>query len=187
MKESYRERIPKNYYFMMLAKIAAMRSSCNSRPSGAIIVKNDRILSTGMSGTVSGCFQCSDKGKDYCFRRDNGTSDNDKYNTCKSIHSEVNALNYGSISTISLEGSEIYCTLQPCYLCLKQIASVGIRKVYFETKYESKNKERDKNWFSHFDEYNIEYKHLKVPKKWIELAYKEFLSKPTSIRRLESK
>ena len=174
-----------NQYFMMIAKIVAMRSTCNSRPGGAVIVSSDnRILSTGYNASVAGAFQCSDKGPNYCFRRDKKIKDEEKYNVCKALHAEQNAILYAAKYGVSLINSKIYCTLQPCYICTKLIAGVGIKTVYFELLYESKDRIRDNRWRRSLDEYGIVYKQVKVEKHNISRAL-EFLSFPTSYRRLE--
>lgn len=171
-------------YFMIIAKIIALRSTCNSRPGGAIVVRDNRILATGYTGSVSGAFQCSDKGLDYCFRRDSGVSDIDKYNTCKSIHAEQNAIAYAAKFGVSLNGGVMYCTLQPCYICLKSIAASGINEVNFELLYESGNKKRDESWKYAFEEFEIECKQIKINDFDAQLAI-EFINKPTSYRRLK--
>ena len=65
-------RPPWDEYFMLLAKIVALRSGCNSRPTGAIIVKDKRILATGYNGPMPGAWHCTDHGPNYCFRREKG-------------------------------------------------------------------------------------------------------------------
>ena len=62
-------RVGWDSYFMVLAKMVASRSTCNSRPTGAIIVKDKRVVSTGYNGSVIGADQWSEHGPDYCFRR----------------------------------------------------------------------------------------------------------------------
>jgi len=63
-------RIHWDQYFMALAKLAAMRSGCNSRPTGAVIVKGNRVIATGYNGTIAGMPQCTDCGSSYCRRRE---------------------------------------------------------------------------------------------------------------------
>ena len=79
-------------YFMLIAKIVALRSGCNSRPTGAVIVKDKRILATGYNGPMPGAWHCTDKGSTYCFRREKGIPDIDKYNFCRASHAEANAI-----------------------------------------------------------------------------------------------
>ena len=171
-------------YFMIIAKIVALRSTCNSRPGGAVVVRNNRILATGYTGSVSGTFQCSDNGPNYCFRRDSGASDIDKYNTCKSIHAEQNAIAYAAKFGVSLSGGIMYCTLQPCYICLKSIAASGIKKVYFELLYRSSNEIRDDSWKNAFQELGIACRQIEISDFNAQLAI-EFIQNPTSHRRLK--
>jgi len=172
-------------YFMIIAKIVALRSTCNSRPGGAVIVSTDnRILATGYTASVAGVFQCSDKGPDYCYRRESGAGDIDKYNNCKSLHAEQNALIYAAKYGVSINGSRMYCTLQPCYICLKLIAGAGITKVFFELLYESSNKKRDNDWKRAFDELGIVCRQIEVSEYNSELAI-NFIQNPTSYRRLK--
>lgn len=176
-------RINWQQYFMLIAKIISLRSTCNSRPGGAIIVRDNRILATGFTGTVAGTPQCSDKGKNFCYRRSVNAPDVDKYNTCPSIHAEANAINYAAKYGISIDESIMYCTLQPCYICLKQIASAGIEKVYFELAYESKDKKRDTVWKNAFSEFGIPCEQLSLNSDTIRQGIAVIIN-VTSTRRL---
>jgi dCMP deaminase len=133
-------------YFMMLAKLVSVRSTCNSRKIGAIIVRNNRILATGYNGAVHGAPHCIDRGPDFCLRRSIGAHDADKYNYCLSSHAEVNAVDQAARFGTSLEGAALYCTLEPCNWCFKQLIQAGIREIYFEEVYDSKNKDFDAYW-----------------------------------------
>lgn len=133
-------------YFMMLAKLVSVRSTCNSRKIGAVITKNNRILATGYNGAVHGAPHCIDQGPNFCLRRSIGAHDADKYNYCISSHAEVNALNQAARFGIALEGATLYCTLEPCNWCFKQLVQAGIAEIYFEQAYESQNKEFDRYW-----------------------------------------
>ena len=133
-------------YFMMLAKLVSVRSTCNSRKIGAVITKNNRILATGYNGAVHGAPHCIDQGPTFCLRRSLGAHDADKYNYCISSHAEVNALDQAARFGIALEGATLYCTLEPCNWCFKQLIQAGIQEIYFEQAYESQNKEFDLYW-----------------------------------------
>lgn len=151
-------RLPWHKYFMAMAKLAATRSGCNSRPTGAVIVKNNRIIATGYNAPIAGQPQCTDKGKGYCLHREKGIDDSGaaKYQDCPSIHAEQNAINYAArYGGVSLDGAEIYCTLFPCIHCLKNIVSVGITKIYFETLYISTDFARDTYWKIQSEVYGI--------------------------------
>jgi len=133
-------------YFMMLAKLVSVRSTCNSRKIGAVIVRNNRILATGYNGAVHGAPHCSDKGPDFCLRRSIGAHDAEKYNYCLSSHAEVNAVNQAARFGTPLENAILYCTLEPCNWCFKQLIQAGIREIYFESPYDSKNRDFDLFW-----------------------------------------
>ncbi len=133
-------------YFMMLAKLVSVRSTCNSRKIGAVITKHNRILSTGYNGAVHGAPHCIDQGPEFCLRRSIGAHDADKYNYCISSHAEVNAIDQAARFGIALEGAALYCTLEPCNWCFKQLVQAGIEEIYFEHAYESQNKEFDRYW-----------------------------------------
>ena len=133
-------------YFLMLAKLVSARSTCNVRKVGAVIVRDNKILATGYNGAVHGAFHCSDKGPSYCLRRDIGASEADKYNYCLASHAEANAINQAARFGVSLENSTLYCTLEPCNWCFKQLIQAGIKEIYFEIAYDSPNKEFDAFW-----------------------------------------
>lgn len=175
-------RIGWKAYFMAQAKVAALRSGCNSRPTGCVIVRNKRVLAGGYNGTVSGRPQCTDRGPEYCYRREVGGPEEDKYNVCPSIHAEANAIAQAALLGISLNGSEAYCTLQPCFVCLKLLKQVGVVKVYYETSYESKDRARDTVWgdFNSVDMIGERVVLTDAERN----AVMETLGQPTSARRL---
>lgn len=171
-------------YFMVLAKMVSLRSTCNSRPTGAVVVKDKQVLSTGYNGAMSGVSHCSDMGPGYCHRRVFEAPESDKYNFCKSIHAEANAIARAARLGISLEGGICYCTLAPCYVCLKLLAGAGIVGVYYEFDYESQDTKRDQHWRDAVAESPIEFiDQLKVSNKTMALVLKT-LQYPTSQRRI---
>jgi dCMP deaminase len=154
-------------YFMFIAKIVSSRSTCNSRPTGAVIVKDNHILATGYNGAMPGAPHCTDQrdvnGEPYCFRRSQGIPDIDKYNFCRASHAEANAIAQAARHGIPIEGGTLYTTLAPCYVCLKLIATARIHAVFFEHAYESASPERDAFWKSVVDEAGIAiYKKLEI-------------------------
>ncbi|WP_448384409.1 deoxycytidylate deaminase [Desulfosoma sp.] len=156
-----RQRPSWHEYFMLIAKIVSTRSTCNSRPTGAVIVKDNHILSTGYNGAMPGAPHCIDQpdmddGRPYCYRRSLGIPDVDKYNFCKASHAEANAIAQAARYGISVEGATLYTTLAPCYVCLKLIATARIRAVYYEQSYDSASPERDRFWQEAVREAGIE-------------------------------
>jgi dCMP deaminase len=129
-----------------MAKMVSVRSTCNVRKIGAVIVRRNRILATGYNGAVHGAPHCIDRGPDFCLRRSVGAHDSEKYNYCISSHAEVNAVDQAARFGIPLEGASLYCTLEPCNWCFKQLVQAGIKRIYYEKPYDSRNKEFDLYW-----------------------------------------
>jgi dCMP deaminase len=119
-------------YFLMLAKLAATRSTCLAFPVGAVIVKNKQVVATGYNGSPSGSAHCTTQG--YCYP---GLSSCDASKTLPSraVHAEANAIAQAAKHGISTDGASIYVTLEPCLSCLKLIISAGIKEVFYETPF----------------------------------------------------
>jgi dCMP deaminase len=126
-----------NEYFLMLAKLAATRSTCLAFPVGAVIVKNKQILATGYNGSPSGSAHCTAQG--YCYP---GLTSCDASHSLPSraVHAEANAIAQAAKNGIATNGACIYVTLEPCLSCLKLIISAGIREVFYETSFNSGDK-----------------------------------------------
>lgn len=125
-------------YFLMIAKLAATRSTCLAFPVGAVIVKDRQLLATGYNGTPSGSVHCTTQG--FCYP---GLISCDASSSLPSraVHAEANAIAQAAKHGISTNGASIYVTLEPCLSCLKLIISAGIREVYYETIFNSGNKQ----------------------------------------------
>lgn len=123
-------------YFIMLAKLAATRSTCLAFPVGAVIVKNKQVLATGYNGSPSGSAHCTAQG--FCYP---GLSscDASKAMPSRAVHAEANAIAQAAKHGIPTDGASIYVTLEPCLSCLKLIVSAGIREVFYETAFNSGN------------------------------------------------
>ena len=107
-------------YFILLAGLISNRSPCKKRHVGAIIIKDNHILSTGYNGPPSGYKHC-----EVCTRKSGGV--------CMAIHAEQNAIIQAAKHGVSINNSTLYTTLSPCLDCAKIIINSGIVKVvYFE-------------------------------------------------------
>ncbi|MFH1596831.1 MAG: deaminase [Pseudomonadota bacterium] len=137
-------------YFMLIAKLVSTRSTCNSRPTGAVLVKDRQILATGYNGSMPGAPHCADQvmpdGSPYCHRRALGIADVDKYNYCRASHAEANAIAQAARYGVAIKGATLYVTLEPCLVCIKLLATAQIEGVYFELGYESRDDRRDAFW-----------------------------------------
>ena len=84
------ERVSKNNYYLDIAQTVSERSTCLRRRFGAIIVKNDVIVSTGYNGAPRGRLNCNEIGS--CYRDSLGIPKGERYELCRSVHAEANAI-----------------------------------------------------------------------------------------------
>jgi dCMP deaminase len=102
-----------------MAKLAATRSTCYSRPVGAVIVRDRRVLTTGYNGAAPGTWHCTDKRQCYWRQPENQVPGIDPRELSRAIHAEMNAMAHAARKGIIIEGGTIYCTLSPCMNCFK--------------------------------------------------------------------
>lgn len=171
-------------YFMLMAKTAATRSTCISRPVGAVIVKDKRLISVGYCGSMEGDINCLDEGE--CFRRSLGVEDKDKLGFCLSSHAEANAIANAARNGVgTTKGASIYTTLSPCLNCFKLIVNAGIREVYYELGYASKDPFRDKIWNEAIKRTGVLFEKVEVTYR-VTMSLRDFVEEITSVRRIES-
>ena len=120
---------------MLIAKLVSTRSTCNSRPTGAVLVKDKQILATGYNGSMPGAPHCSDQvmpdGSPYCHRRALQIADVDKYNWCRASHAEANAIAQAARHGVPIKGATLYVTLEPCTMCAAAMSFARVRRLYF--------------------------------------------------------
>ena len=119
-------------YFMTLANEVATRTTCMRRAVGAVIVKDRRILATGYNGVPTGMRHCAETG---CLRQQLGVPSGQRHEICRGLHAEQNAIIQAALHGISIEGSTLYCTHQPCILCAKMMINARISRVVYEESY----------------------------------------------------
>jgi dCMP deaminase len=130
-------RPDKDHYYLNIAREVARRSTCIRRWFGAIIVKNDQIISTGYTGAARGAVNCIDIGK--CPRQAAGIPRGERYELCRSVHAEMNAIIHAARvdmidSTLYLVGVEagdgkVVENAKPCKICTRLIINAGIKTV----------------------------------------------------------
>ena len=131
------ERIEKINYYLDIAEAVLERSTCIRRNFGAVIVKNDEIISTGYNGAPRGRKNCSDL--KYCMREKLNIPRGERYELCRSVHAEQNAIISASRrdmidSTLYLVGinykDKTYVeNANPCALCKRMIINSGIKEI----------------------------------------------------------
>ena len=120
-------------YFMELAQVVAKRSNCSRRHVGAVVMRNNHILSTGYNGTPHGVKNCFAGG---CPRCAGTTKSGSHLEECLCVHAEQNAICQAALYGISLEGATVYITLSPCLTCAKLMINAGISEVVYDGQYE---------------------------------------------------
>ncbi len=151
-----RTRRDKINYYLDIAETVLERGTCLRRNYGAIIVSNDQIVSTGYAGAPRGRRNCCDIGE--CRRQKYNVPRGERYELCRSVHAEMNAIIHASRS--EMLGAALYLCgkeadsgnyvedASPCSLCKRIIMNAGIAQVFVR-------KTRD------------EYTHIVVIDEWV--------------------
>lgn len=119
-------------YFMSIAQVVATRANCSRRKVAAVIVSDNRIISTGYNGTPRGIKNCFEGG---CPRCSSNAASGTALDECICVHAEQNAICQAAYYGIRLAGATIYVTLTPCLTCAKMIINAGIREVVYAGNY----------------------------------------------------
>lgn len=131
------DRVSKTNYYLDIAQTVSERSTCLRKRYGAIIVKNDSIISTGYNGAPRGRVNCSDLGS--CFRDSLNIPRGERYELCRSVHAEANAII--SAARENMLGADLYmvCTdpksgdiisgTCSCMMCKRLVINAGISRL----------------------------------------------------------
>lgn len=138
-------RISKIEYYLNIAREASRRGTCLRRNYGAVIVQNDRIVSTGYTGAPEGRVNCCDRG--ICKRAELNIPSGQRYELCQSVHAEQNAIISAGRektigSTLFLYGFEVETNrpvkfVEPCLFCERFILNAGIKEIISFVDFES--------------------------------------------------
>ena len=131
------QRMSKDKYYLNIADAVLDRSTCLRRKYGAIIVKNDEILSTGYNGAPRGRVNCSQLG--YCNREQLNIPSGQRYELCRSVHAEANAIISAARrdmvgGTLYLVGrdartGELLGDATSCSMCRRHVINAGLERV----------------------------------------------------------
>ena len=135
------ERISKENYYLDIAETVIGRATCLRRCYGAIIVKNDEIISTGYNGAPRGRKNCVDLGR--CAREALNVPRGERYELCRSVHAEANAIISAARrdmvgGTLYLAGKDaatgaILSDATSCAMCRRLIINAGLERVIIRT------------------------------------------------------
>lgn len=143
-KEPISARLSKDEYYINIAKAVAARSTCRSVRFGALIVRGDQIVATGYVGAPRKTMDCLERGN--CLRRELKIPSGHRYELCRSLHAEMNAIVNAARAGVSVYGGEMYLygekifdgmpkriDMVPCFICKKMIINAGIKRVVGST------------------------------------------------------
>jgi len=136
-------RPSKDQYYLEIAKAVGDRSTCFRQKGGAVIVKNDQIISTGYVGAPRGTKDCFERGE--CLRDKLKIPHGTRYEICRSVHAEANAIINAARAGVSLLGGDMYIysidpkdgkeiDFFPCFFCKRMIINAGLRRVICSMK-----------------------------------------------------
>ena len=126
-------------FLNILDEFASM-SHCVSKKVAAMAVKDGRIIATGINGTAPGYLNCDSIFDETSFDRDI----HHKFSTTYEIHAEMNMILFAAKNGISLDGATLYCSMAPCWNCIKHISVVGIKKIIYNRPYDLLSEEEGK-------------------------------------------
>jgi len=136
------QRTSKDQYYLGIAKEVSTRSTCFRRAIGAIIVRDDQIISTGYVGAPRKTKDSLEHG--FCLRDKLGIPHGQRYELCRSVHAEQNAIINAARAGVSLLGGDMYIfgsapgsgtpiSAFPCYICKKMIVNCGLDRIVCST------------------------------------------------------
>lgn len=150
-------RRDKHNYYLDMADVARERGTCLRRNYGAVIVKNDAIVSTGYVGAPRGRQNCIDLGS--CIRQKMGIARGERYEYCRSVHAEANAMLHASReqmlgATLYLVGreaatGELVPDASACTMCKRMIINAGIAQVVIRRDMDTYETIDVQQWINH--------------------------------------
>jgi len=135
-------RISKNEYYLGIAREVARRSTCFRRSIGALIVRDDQIISTGYAGAPRKTRDSLEHG--FCLRDKLDIPHGQRYELCRSVHAEQNAIINAARAGVSLLGGDMFIfgsvpesgavvNAFPCFICKKMLINAGLVRVVCST------------------------------------------------------
>lgn len=159
------DRTSKHNYYLDIAQTVSERATCIRRRFGAIIVKDDVIISTGYNGAPRGRLNCSDI--ESCVREEMNIPRGERYELCRSVHAEANAII--AASREQMQGSTLYmCCTDPwtkevvgsicsCAMCKRLIINAGIKEVVTRDDKDNYTIYQVSDWVRNDDSRNVTF------------------------------
>jgi len=126
--------------FLRIAYEMSTHSTCCRKQVGALVVKNNRIISSGYNGVPSGLRHCVDYFKPSDMKKPDFMKVHGEFSNAFEVHAEQNAIAECAKNEVSPVGATLYTTLAPCSNCAKLIVAAGIKRVIYEEEYDRDTK-----------------------------------------------
>lgn len=128
------KELSKHKVYLKMCLDMAELSKCRKVKVASMIVYNGRIVSTGVNGTPKNFCNCFDHFKD--MNDDEFLKSHSQWSNVHEVHSELNTILFAAVNGVKINSKSImYCTHEPCENCIKHIAAVGIKQVFYIDKY----------------------------------------------------
>lgn len=118
-------------YYMGIAKAVREKANCTGNRIGAVIVLENRVISTGYNGVPEGMKNCLEGGCLRCRNPEGRFPSGTGYDLCICVHAEQNALLTAARFGIAVQGATIYSTMQPCFGCGKELLQAKVKRIVY--------------------------------------------------------
>jgi dCMP deaminase len=149
-------------YFMGIALAVRARANCRGSRVGAVIARDDRIVSTGYNGTPSGMTNCLEGGCLRCAHPER-YAPGEAYDLCICVHAEQNALLAAARFGIGVEGAALYTTMQPCFGCAKELLQARVAEIRYLHPWEPGDPAKRAEYLKLIAAFDGRVRHLPLP------------------------
>jgi dCMP deaminase len=118
-------------YYMGIARAVRKKANCRGLRVGALLVLQNRVISTGYNGVPEGMLNCLDGGCFRCLNRERQYPSGTGYDLCICVHAEQNALITAARFGIAVDGAALYTTHRPCFGCAKELLQAKVTRIIY--------------------------------------------------------
>jgi len=158
------KRTSKHKYYLDIAREVSQRSTCYRRAIGAVIIRDDQIISTGYVGAPRKTKDCFEHGN--CLRDKMNIPHGQRYELCRSVHAEQNAIINAARAGVSLLGGDMYIygsifnkdspiDAFPCFICKKMIINTGLKQIICSTSEGKMKIFKTADWIKDWQKHDI--------------------------------
>ena len=122
--------------FMNVAIEFSDLAHCACLKVGAVAVKDNRIIATGINGTPAGMKNCDKVFKPFSFSDNVERERHHEWSSAHEIHAEMNIIIFCAKNGIELDGTTLYTTVQPCQYCMKNLLQTGVKRIVYKYPYD---------------------------------------------------